>query len=118
MTWCKHYRAMSEHETCNAGVEYSTVRTSNSRGFGMDFPCFNATLNTCSLLDWPTPEEINAEWAARRDAYLKFVSALANDICPHCQAAITRRVQVGRCVYAEPCGCRLYQGTLPKGSGR
>jgi hypothetical protein len=36
---------------------------------------------------------------------------LANGICPHCDTTIEHERQVGRCVYGEPCGCRLYQGT-------
>jgi len=44
------------------------------------------------------------------DAY--FASAEAG-ICPICQTPIERKKQVGRCVYAEPCGCRLWQGFVP-----
>jgi wobble nucleotide-excising tRNase len=40
--------------------------------------------------------------------------ALKGQTCPFCQTAITRRVQRGRCVYAHPCGCRLYQGRVRK----
>lgn len=45
--------------------------------------------------------------------YIKaFMTNLKNDICPHCGTPITNKRQVGRCVYADPCGCRLYQGNL------
>ena len=44
----------------------------------------------------------------------KFFKNLANDKCPHCGAIIEKKDQDGRCVYAKPCGHRLYQGTLPK----
>lgn len=36
------------------------------------------------------------------------------DICPNCDKAVTALEQIGRCVYAEPCGCRLWQGTIPE----
>lgn len=36
------------------------------------------------------------------------------DVCMHCGAKVSRLVQVGRCVVAEPCGCRQYQGTVPE----
>jgi len=47
---------------------------------------------------------------------MKFIAAefekLAKNVCPHCDGAIARQEQVGRCVYARPCGHRLYQGTV------
>jgi hypothetical protein len=35
------------------------------------------------------------------------------DACLHCSAKIGQLYQNGDCVYADPCGCRQYQGTLP-----
>lgn len=32
--------------------------------------------------------------------------------CPHCHQPIEKKEQRGRCVYALPCGHRLYQGKL------
>jgi hypothetical protein len=37
---------------------------------------------------------------------------LADNVCPHCDTAIARQEQVGHCVYARPCGHRLYQGKV------
>lgn len=34
--------------------------------------------------------------------------------CLHCREAVTRAKKVGRCVYVAPCGCRQFQGSLPK----
>jgi hypothetical protein len=34
--------------------------------------------------------------------------------CIHCGMLISDRRQVGRCIYADPCGCRQGQGTLKK----
>jgi hypothetical protein len=57
-TFCKHYRAMFEHSTCEAGVAYDTFK-------GMDFkarPCFRDNTEKprpgCELAAWQTPEEI------------------------------------------------------------
>lgn len=45
----------------------------------------------------------------------EFLKTLAEGkVCPHCKQPIEKREQVGRCVYARPCGCRLYQGKLKK----
>jgi hypothetical protein len=46
----------------------------------------------------------------------KYLADLANDICPVCETPVAKKHQVGRCVYAEPCGHRLYQGQLPETS--
>lgn len=57
-TWCKHYRAMSSHETCKAGVEYATFQ-------GQPFdarPCFHKC-GGCELAIYRTEEEIAAEEA-------------------------------------------------------
>ncbi len=59
--FCNHYRAMSEHKTCNAGVEYATFQ-------GVSFenrPCFcrngKEPNSGCSLAQFPTAEELAAE---------------------------------------------------------
>jgi hypothetical protein len=38
--------------------------------------------------------------------------------CVFCQRPIERFDQVGRSVYAFPCGCRLYQGIVPAWASR
>lgn len=35
------------------------------------------------------------------------------DTCPHCKQTVENLKQVGRSVYAQPCGHRLYQGFIP-----
>jgi hypothetical protein len=37
---------------------------------------------------------------------------LSNNICPICDSQVKQQRQVGHCVYGEPCGHRLYQGTV------
>lgn len=41
------------------------------------------------------------------DVYLENIK---NWICPECNEKINQHRQAGRCVYADPCGHRLYQG--------
>ena len=47
-----------------------------------------------------------------KDFIAAFFEKLRNGTCPHCDLKIERQRQVGRCVYAEPCGHRLYQGRV------
>lgn len=60
-TFCEHYRAMSEHDTCCAGVSYDSLKTLKFD----ERPCFIREHSTiedarskCSLVLWPTPEQI------------------------------------------------------------
>lgn len=78
----------------------------------IDYPCFNPNLHNCPFQDWPTPEELKAEEEAVNQMVAQFLTDLASNVCPHCKQPIERKVQIGRCVYAEPCNHRLYQGEL------
>lgn len=51
-----------------------------------------------------------------RRAVEAFAALIArrSDVCPHCGQHVTALEQVGRSVYARPCGCRQYQGTVPE----
>lgn len=70
-TFCNHYRAMANHETCKVDVAYSSFA-------GLPFdkqPCFRRDKNEtprggCSLQEFPTPEEIeeSEKWMAERFA--------------------------------------------------
>lgn len=59
-TFCNHYRAMSEHETCSAGVPYATFQ---GKSFDQR-PCFRDKGGPircgCDLVQFPTAEEIEA----------------------------------------------------------
>lgn len=67
-TFCNHYRAMANHNTCEAGVPYSQFA-------GMPYdkrPCFRRDGESprpgCDRAEWPTAEELAAEeerWAKR-----------------------------------------------------
>ena len=61
-----------------------------------------------------TPEE-QAEIAA---VLRQWHEDIAAGRCWQCHQPITAKVQVGRCIYAEPCGCRMGQGRLPGGVRR
>jgi|GEM_PF-1080565 len=53
---------------------------------------------------------LRAETERSNSQFVAFLSHLAQGTCPHCGTPVKREKQVGRCVYAEPCGHRLYQG--------
>jgi hypothetical protein len=64
--FCNHYRAMSKHTTCGAGVDYARFQ-----GIPYDDrPCFarrgNPAPAGCDLAVFPTAEELAAEEARMR----------------------------------------------------
>lgn len=109
---CRHFRGI-QYTTCNAGVQRRTLP--------MPIPCLPAFSDryetTCPLFAFKTDEEIEKREHDFEKWWAEFESNLKANICPHCKAPITKKVQVGQCVYAEPCGCRLYQGRLAGAEG-
>lgn len=65
--FCNHFRSMSEHKTCSAGVAYETLRGATHDKcpcfFKGDPPTEKSTL--CTLAVYPTPQEL-----AERDAWV------------------------------------------------
>jgi len=124
MATCAHFNGIS-NEICNAGVSYAEVMERldlGDKGRPVVLPCFARNKwgesefechKTCAKLQFPTRVEAEAKETARRERITEHLNNIASDICPTHKIAITKK-QVGRCVYAEPCGCRLYQGTIPK----
>lgn len=111
--WCRHFNGIDKG-TCKAGVAYDSVRDSSVRPF--IWPCFKdqGCSERCTLVSYHTPAEIAEKEREMSAAIEAFVNNLNNNICPHCKTPIAETYQVGRCVYARPCGCRLYQGKLRK----
>ena len=67
--FCKHFRSMSEHETCEAGVAYESLK-----GIPFDArPCFSkpgeCAKEGCSLVQLPTAEEVAEEDAMFRKLF-------------------------------------------------
>lgn len=69
------------------------------------------------MSDLRKPVELSEEDEKQIRVFLERLNAVSrgeSDICIHCQKPFTTLTQVGRCVYASPCGCRQYQGKLPE----
>ncbi len=107
-TWCRHYAGMHFRETCEAGVRFADVKGPDR----FNYPCFkNRCVGTsCPQQSFYTDEEAWAHILDGRERVAKLLTDLAAGICPHCGARIDEERQVGECVYADPCGHRLYQG--------
>lgn len=75
-TFCNHYRAMSDHDTCAAGVPYSKF---DGMAFGKR-PCFRKDRNEsvrcgCDLVQFPTDAELDAAENEMLERFNKIASA-------------------------------------------
>lgn len=113
--WCRHYNGIAVKATCKAGVRYVDVK-GTERGLSA-YPCFKDSncADRCASASFLSDQEVEEE-SARQDAVVAaFLKELAEGkTCPHCHKPITELYQVGRCVYNRGCGCRQYQGVVPK----
>lgn len=107
--WCKHYNGIPK-KVCEAGVSYEDVKGVQRKP--LNYPCFKDSGCTvvCPKAEFRTPEEVAEEERKASEIIQKYFSDIDNDICPHCKTPIQKQKQVGRSVYASPCGCRLFQG--------
>jgi len=109
--WCIHFTGLM-NDTCKAGVEYKSVKLEHRAPDGLHaYPCFrDHDTHNCPLQQFMSVEEAEAVAAEQEKHIRQYFEDIAQDVCPICHKAFERKKQVGRCVYAEPCGHRLYQG--------
>ncbi len=65
--------------------------------------------------DAPITPEVQAAMAA---FVQQMHERMARRECIMCGTALAAQLQVGRCIYAEPCGCRQGQGHLMNADGK
>jgi hypothetical protein len=111
MTCCLHFNGFYQHEECRAGVNYTTVKDETVSPFG--YPCFKdrPCSTTCTKAEFMTEAQAKQSEAETLERLAERRRKLDANICPVCDQPMTKR-QVGPCVYAQPCGHRLYQGRL------
>jgi hypothetical protein len=115
---CKHFNGL-QNEICKLGIRYDTVN---------DFPpeladeppffrethfCFayQKCSTVCAKREFYTAEELEARDKESHERLRQFSEDYKNNICPNHKTPMTK-TQIGRCIYAMPCGCRLGQGKL------
>ncbi|HEY5869937.1 MAG TPA: hypothetical protein VI542_30955 [Candidatus Tectomicrobia bacterium] len=66
-----------------------------------------------------TPGPTTPQFEAEVEAFIMQMKArIARNECFQCGTPLTAKRQVGRCIYAEPCGCRQGQGRLVDAQGQ
>ena len=117
---CEHFNGLM-NDQCDAGVAYESVKDTSTKPSG--FPCLKwedrpACTTTCGQATFLTDEQAQAqadEITARARAWMEREAA---GFCGQCDQQVERKAQVGRCIYNEPCGCRVGQGRLSQTGGR
>ncbi len=120
-SFCRHYNGVGNGAVCKAGKTYAKLAPSGRHSTldGHEFadlerlPCIKEHANpvSCPDVSYYTAEEVKEQERQAEERLRQWTTDLANNVCPSCHQAMTKR-QVGRCVYARPCGHRLYQGTI------
>ena len=111
--FCIHYphMGMVGNDFCKKGVDMRPFKPAN-----IEAPCYNDKVGGCPFAEYPTPEQIaerNKHIAALMEGMTNLMQR-KSDVCYQCGKQVTQLDKVGRCVYARPCGCRLWQGSVPK----
>lgn len=107
---CRHYNGLM-NARCDAGVVYETLRD-RGKPLRESLPCWiEGIALPCADRSFPTEEEAKAQEAESAAFVKEYFASIADGHCPICHKPISME-QVGRCVYAKPCGHRLYQGTV------
>lgn len=106
--WCANYNGITS-KVCDAGIRYDDVRDKHGIVLSQ-FPCFkdSKSVIVCDKRRWYTNNEVREQDEAIDRKIKKFNELLQKDICPQCESSIDEKKQIGRCVYAYPCGHRLY----------
>ena len=113
--WCRWYRALAFYETCEKDIAYDSVVDQTARPYR--WPCINPEARgQCVAFEGYTQAEIDQEekTIAAFVNHMTDFAARRSETCIHCGKTVVQLRQVGRSVYASPCGCRLWQGTIPE----
>lgn len=118
---CRHFTGVF-YEVCKAGIRYEDVkdvhpeRTDLAPAYRSTLPCLQQhrefeCRTVCEKRDLPSLEEATKMVDEVERRFKERMKLLAENYCPDHKIPITKR-QIGRCVYAKECGCRLYQGRV------
>ncbi|QIN79645.1 hypothetical protein GBA65_15170 [Rubrobacter marinus] len=103
------------NDRCRAGIDYD--EQAGGPPALKKLPCLLRMQDpdravACPSAHYPTREEAEA-WREESSRHIReWAEEVGRGVCPNCKKDGRWR-QVGRCVYCEGCGHRIYQGTLP-----
>lgn len=114
---CRHFTGLPlidlNPPLCKAGIDYDTVRDETVRPYR--WPCMSLDAATvCQKVDRYTQAEAEQRGREVEARLLERAERRSNGLCPTCGESMRER-QVGKCVYADPCGHRIGQGEVSHG---
>lgn len=120
---CKHFNGIN-NDRCKMDIPYGSFGWKRGTST-VGLPCLTSDhreKRPCALFVLPTADELQ-ENSHTQDEAMKQWLAEANareqrGECWHCGKPVTAKRQVGRCIYAVPCGCRVGQGRLRDAQGK
>lgn len=109
MNKCVHFNGI-QHGRCRAGVAYSDARDQNGL-----LPCrpdaaIRVGAKPCESFQEMSQQQVDELRAKIEARFAELRERGRRGECGACGARIERAQQVGRCVYAQPCGHRIGQG--------
>jgi hypothetical protein len=116
-TWCIHFSGIMQ-KTCEAGVSYDDPRFGPREQGRRELPCLKETptdptrTDLCPLSEYLTEEQARAKADEVGHRLATTLARMAAGYCPECDQKVESKRQIGRCIYAAPCGHRLGQGRL------
>lgn len=114
-TWCIHFNGLME-KVCRAGVSYDDPKFGERQQYRKELPCLKerptdpTRTDLCDHCEYLTEEQAKAKAAETEARLHALFQKMKDGICTTCDQKVQRERQVGRCVYAEPCGHRIGQG--------
>jgi len=121
---CKHFTGLI-YESCKNKIVYNLVRIKpeelkdEAPAFQYAYACFKKddkffeAPHPCAFREFYNEEEIDAQDKERLEKLNQYFKDVENDICPNHKTPMVQK-QIGSCIYAMPCGCRIGQGKLSK----
>ncbi len=113
--WCRHFNDF-KNKTCKAGVSFTDVcYKDESTKDNLIYPCFKNNNHPiqCDKQEWCSQKEVDDfdDLDETVKACFKLLFArIEAGFCFVCNQPIEYMVQVGRSMYAHPCGHRQGQG--------
>jgi hypothetical protein len=113
--WCIHFNGIME-KTCRAGISYDDPKFGGRQPYRRELPCLKENwsdptrTDICDKCEYLTEEQAKAKAEESTRRIRAHFERMASGVCPDCDQKIERQRQVGPCVYAVPCGHRMFQG--------
>jgi hypothetical protein len=113
---CRHFTGL-QNTFCKQGIKYDDVLQAERTFVEGRWPCLTSDIShVCPYFEEHTAEDLQRIEDAVKEALESIVDfqLRRTEACPQCGKYVESVEKIRRCIYARPCGCRLWQGTIPE----